>query len=231
MKSRRCRIKLRTSSSRLFASQDRWSRTDWLPKEVSNRASTVMQSFQGWAGIYFISCGGGCSCPCRADHLPCQPDHREGSVTGFIQTNGTTGVLTGSDFINWDLLLNDGKNTFRLTGPLSGNNSQVFLRGEDVAAFDNSLFFNFSGIDYGTLLFSPRPFTGMHYYCDSSQPYICIPGETVVPLNLKAGYQNVRLHGNVAIGVADSVPESGTLGLLLNGCGWLARRLRVGFAN
>ena len=155
----------------------------------------------------------------------------KGSVTGFIQTNGTTEVLTGSDFINWDLLLNDGNNTFRLTGPLSGNNSQVFLRGEDVAAFDNSLFFNFSGIDYGTLLFASRPFTGMHYYCDSSQPYICIPGETVVPLNLKAGYQNVRLHGNVAIGIADSVPESGTLGLLLIGCGWLARRLRVGLAN
>jgi len=185
-----------------------------------------MQSVQGWAGIYFISCGAGAVSHAEPITYLVNQTIGKGSVTGFIQTNGTTGVLTGSDFINWDLLLNDGKNTFRLTGPLSGNNSQVFLRGEDVAAFDNSLFFNFSGIDYGTLLFAPRPFTGMHYYCDSSQPYICIPGDTVVPLNLKAGYQSV-----LAIGIADSVPESGTLGLLLIGCGWLARRLRVGLAN
>lgn len=151
-----------------------------------------------------------------------------GSVTGFIETDGTTGVLFANNFINWNLLLNDGKNTFRLTGPLSGNNSQVFIQGTDVAAFGNFLFFNFSAIDYGILLFSPQSaFTGAHYYCDASQPFMCPVGATVVPLTVTQGFQNVRFLGNVVIGVKDAAaPEPGTLGLLLFGVGWLGRRLK-----
>jgi hypothetical protein len=150
----------------------------------------------------------------------------KGSVTGFIKTDGATGILAANDFLDWNLLLSDGSNTFRLTGPLSGNNSQVLVTGMDVGAFNNLLMFNFSGIDYGTLLFTQPPFNGAHYYCDSSQPYLCIPGETVAPLNDRAGYQNVRWHGNVVIGTLDSVPEPGTLGLLFIGgslFGWRVR--------
>ena len=139
------------------------------------------------------------------------------SVSGFIKTDGSTGVLTASNFIDWNLLLSDGTNTFRLSGPLSGNNSLVLVTGTDVGAFNDLLLFNFSAIDYGTLLFSQGPFSGAHYYCDSSQPYICIPGETVVPLTSSTGYQNVRWHGNIVIGTLDPVPEPGTLGLLLIG--------------
>jgi hypothetical protein len=145
----------------------------------------------------------------------------KGSVIGFIETDGSMGVLAAGNFVDWNLLLSDGTNTFRLTGPLSGNNSQVVVTGTDVGAFNNFLFFNFSGIDKGTLLFSQGSLSRAPYYCDSSQPYICIPGETVDPFD---GYQNVRLHGNVVIGTLDAAPEPGTFGLLLLGCGWLARR-------
>ena len=152
----------------------------------------------------------------------------KGSVTGFIQTDGTLGILSAKNFINWNLTLSDGKNTFQLFGPLSGNsNSHVLVTGTDVGAFNNLLVFNFSGIDYGTLLFfQGASFSGFHYYCDSTQPYLCIPGETVVPLNGKAGYQTVRWHGTVVIGVLDAAPEPGTLGLVLLGGSWLGLRLR-----
>jgi len=33
-----------------------------------------------------------------------------GSVKGFIETDGTTGVLGASNILNWNLLLNDGTN-------------------------------------------------------------------------------------------------------------------------
>ena len=51
-----------------------------------------MQSVQGWAA-------GAVSHAEPITYLVNQTIGK-GSVTGFIQTNGTTGVLTGSDFIN-----------------------------------------------------------------------------------------------------------------------------------
>jgi hypothetical protein len=57
--------------------------------------------------------------------------------------------------------------------------------------FENMLFFNFSGIHYGMLLFQQRLFSGDHYYCDATQPLECLPGETVVPLSTRLGLQNV----------------------------------------
>jgi hypothetical protein len=147
----------------------------------------------------------------------------KGSVTGFLETDGTMGVLTAGNFVDWNLLLSDGSSSFRLTGPLSGNNSQVVVTGTDVGAFNNFLVFNFSGIDSGTLLFSQGPFARSHYYCDSSQPYICVPGETMVLFDIA---ENVRLLGNVPIGTLDAAPEPGTLGLLMIGGSWVAWRVR-----
>lgn len=146
----------------------------------------------------------------------------EGSVTGFIQTDGTRGVLRASNVVDWSLVLSDGTATFHLSGPLSGNNSQMFVRGADFAAFENMLFFNFSGIDYGILLFQQGLFSGDHYYCNATQPLECLPGETVVPLSTRLGLQNVPLRGNVVIGIADTAaPEPITLVLLSGGVGIL----------
>ena len=78
------------------------------------------------------------------------------SVTGFIETDGATGVLTLSDFVDWNLLLLDGTSTFALLGPLSGHNSSVFVQGADTEAFGTFLLFNFSGIDNGVFLVQQR---------------------------------------------------------------------------
>jgi hypothetical protein len=131
-----------------------------------------------------------------------------GRVTGFIQTDGTIGVLGAANFLNWDLILKNGISVFRLTGPLSGGNSSIFVRGTDVAAFDSFLLFNFSGIDYGILMFKNDLFSGLHYYCDSTQPFECAPGETVAPDGNSGDYQNVQHQGIVVIGTTgDPIPE------------------------
>lgn len=151
-----------------------------------------------------------------------------GSVTGFIETDGANGVLTAADFIDWNLLLFDGTSTFDLTGPLSGNNSAVFVQGADTEAFGTDLMFNFSGVDNGIFLFQQGLFSPNHYYCDASQPGPCFPGETVVPISVSAGYQNdPDLRGIVVIGETAGTPEPGTCLLLLSGLGVAVRSRRL----
>ena len=157
-----------------------------------------------------------------------------GNVTGFIETDGAMGVLSAADFVDWNLLLYDGTSTYDLTGPLSGNNSAVFVQGADTEAFGSYLLFNFSGIDNGIFLFQQGLFSGNHYYCDSSQPGPCFPGETVVPISVTVGYQNVDEHGVMVIGnEAGTTPEPGTCVLALTGVGLALRgwKLRSFFAD
>jgi hypothetical protein len=150
------------------------------------------------------------------------------TVTGFIQTDGTIGVLSASNFLDWNLLLQYGTSTFDLTGPSSGGNSAIFVRGTDVEAFDSFLLFNFSGIDYGVLMFGQNLFSGHHYYCDSTQPYECIPGETVVPDSRRAGFQNAEYQGIVVIGNAvGPAPEPSTLNLICSGLALLMLKRKV----
>ena len=144
-----------------------------------------------------------------------------GSVTGFIETDGSMGALSASNFVDWNLLLNDGTSKLDLTGPRSGNNSAVYVQGADVGAVGALLFFNFSGIDNGVLLFEQVPFSGARYYCDASQPFVCPPGETVAVF---AGYKNVGHKGNIVIAAA---PEPGTCILVLTGLLFSGRKALV----
>ena len=139
-----------------------------------------------------------------------------GSVTGTIQTDGTIGVLTAANVIDWNLTLNDGTNTFVLTGPASGNNSHVFITGSDVTATAANLSFNFSGVDSGYFLFQVSFGSGLHYYCDAASAGVCSAGERVVPQTL-ATSQLTTPSGTVVIGTAAGVPTSATVPTL---SGW-----------
>jgi hypothetical protein len=144
-----------------------------------------------------------------------------GSLTGFIETDGTIGVLAAGDFLDWSLLLNDGTNTYNLYGPLSGNNSSVYVSGSDVTATATQLLFNFSGTDNGYFLFQYGVgiHDGYHYYCDATFSGICLAGETVAPAYYTQG-QNVSRSGDVVIGTT-AVPEPDTCGFMLTGLGLL----------
>jgi hypothetical protein len=133
-----------------------------------------------------------------------------GSVKGTIQTDGTVGVLTAANVIDWNLTLNDGTNTFVLTGPASGNNSHVFITGSDVTATAASLSFNFSGVDSGYFLFQVSFGSGLHYYCDATSAGVCSAGERVVPQTL-ATSQLITPSGTAIIGTGGAAPSSGPL--------------------
>ena len=149
-----------------------------------------------------------------------------GSVTGFIETDGSLGVLNASNIVDWNLVLYDGIYSFGLTGPLSGNDSQVFVMGGDVSASTTQLLFNFDGTDNGLLLFQQGLFSGNHYYCDATQIGDCLGGETVVPTSVFTRYQNASRSGEVVIGTVSgsSVPEPGACGLMLAGLALLSLR-------
>lgn len=67
-----------------------------------------------------------------------------GTVTGTITTDSDSGVLAASDIVDYNLMLNDGTNTLNLLGPLSGDNSHVFLGGTALTATAMALSYDFS---------------------------------------------------------------------------------------
>ena len=142
-----------------------------------------------------------------------------GSVTGTIQTDGTTGVLGAPNIIGWNLALNGVGASLNLTN----FNSSVFVNGTDVTATATNLFFNFGAANDGYLLFEVIFGAGARYYCDAAtlQNFVCAHGSSVVPQTIfDPSAQFVPQTGNQIIGVAgsiSSVPEPATLSLLALG--------------
>jgi hypothetical protein len=64
-------------------------------------------------------------------------------------TDGTIGVLSASNIVDWNLNLAADSSTFDLTGPLSGGNSYFYVDGNDFTATATGLFFNFSDASTG----------------------------------------------------------------------------------
>jgi hypothetical protein len=64
-----------------------------------------------------------------------------GTVTGFIETDGTIGALTVSNFVNWSLRITDGVDT---PDTLTGANSSVTVLGTAQSATSSAILFNFS---------------------------------------------------------------------------------------
>jgi hypothetical protein len=167
----------------------------------------------------------------RAD-IQYNVDQTIGSATavGFIDTNGDTGILFRPEIIDWDLTLTDGALTWDLLGPLSGNNSVLYLRGFDLRATPTQLLFNFS--HNGIFLLQTNLFAGSTYYCVSTvdKAGACVPGESIVPGTFPGpGFANTPWSGIDVIGTTNAVPEPiyfPAVGLLLAATMALAGRLR-----
>lgn len=91
---------------------------------------------------------------CSADQITYQIDQTgigfdNGSVTGTIETDGTTGTLAASDIITWNLqavclgFASCSADNFILTGGVSGN-STVSISGNGLTATATQFLFNYA---------------------------------------------------------------------------------------
>jgi hypothetical protein len=64
-----------------------------------------------------------------------------GAVTGFMETDGTIGTLTPSNFLDWSLKITDGVDT---PDTLTGANSAITILGTAQSATSSTILFNFS---------------------------------------------------------------------------------------
>ncbi|WNM56542.1 hypothetical protein [Candidatus Nitrospira allomarina] len=69
----------------------------------------------------------------------------KGTVSGFIETDGTIGPLLVANFIDWNLRVNDGSHIFNLLGPKSGANSTIIVTGNTTRASTQDIQFDCSG--------------------------------------------------------------------------------------
>jgi hypothetical protein len=151
------------------------------------------------------------------------------SVSGYIETDGTLGVLSGSNILGWNLTYSNGTSTWDIPAGI------LFpFTGSDLSATANQLLFNFSGSDGGIFDISDASLDWDLFYCSGGQPssQSCwlngvAPGEGIVinPPGGNHSNQFVSLSGTQAIATMTLTPLQGgypTAPILLpNGLGGL----------
>ena len=146
-----------------------------------------------------------------------------------ITTDDTIGVLGVANILDYTITLTDGLDNFVLTGPLSGDNSDVAISGTAFTATATDLLFDFSA-GGGYALFQ-TPFIG------SSQQFYCVqitgcfdfgaPGEAI-SANADFAFQRNTLRGSVSLAQISTgaVPEPGTWAMMLIGFGAIGGAMR-----
>jgi hypothetical protein len=143
-----------------------------------------------------------------------------GSVTGFVETDGTLGALSSANIADYSLVLNEGdaEGPFTITGPLSGNNSAVLIFGSALSATATQLLFDFAG--NGLALFqNPSTGSSINFWCVEGATGGCTgAGFSIETVHREGPFfsgQIAQYAGSEVLGTANaSVPEPAPLGLL-----------------
>ena len=97
----------------------------------------------------------------------------DGTVTGFIETDGTMGVLSAANITNWELTLT-APNLFG--GPVDtidfASQTQTFLQGAGTTATSTSLLFDMNDLSAGDSVFVLQG-GSFNFWCLETAPVFC----------------------------------------------------------
>jgi hypothetical protein len=148
------------------------------------------------------------------------------SVTGTITTDGALGTLSYGNIVNWDLTItDDDSGSYTLTGPTSGDDSELGFSGSDLTATSTDLAFDFSGNDGGYMFFEPPPIIGRDFVCFAANTNYCNDSNSIV-IVLAQDTQQFTLESGDEIIATAATPEPLSFLLLASGLAltFLARK-------
>lgn len=153
-------------------------------------------------------------------------------AVGFIQTDGTTGVISQSNIVDWEFALADNGSSFFLDGP---SNSQLLLSGTGMTATLTGLFFDFSAPGFA-LFQNPFIGSGINFICFAGNG-VCGGSTNRISITVDTFGDGIPQQGVVQIGAAGGggvIPEPATWALMIAGFGLVGsalRRRRPAFAT
>lgn len=152
-----------------------------------------------------------------------------GTVQLSLTTDGTLGVLNSANFIDWTIFITDPDGNFTLSGPLSGDTSELSIQGSAFTATATSLLFDFdAGGEQYVLFQDGSTGSGQSYWCLETAN--CVGGEPQESIYiLRDTVQQIhapRSGLQVIASVGGPVPEPASWALMLGGFGLVGAVLR-----
>jgi hypothetical protein len=146
-----------------------------------------------------------------------------GHVTGTIDTDGTIGTLTPSDFTAWNLVVQGlGASTL-----LTNTNSGVFISGAAASATASAILFDYNAAADSFLLFQAGGYGhGNTYWCNASSLGTCFQGASAVPEAYNSASQQHESRSGIQAIAGAPGPEPATWMTMVLGFGALGEAMR-----